>query len=103
MDLWATDGRDVYHDEIFQSSAAREPDDFDRLRNASAGESRDGIFDKWEHGGIYDEWYDGDRLYRQWRWYHNPRHGNCDRSWRFFRKIEYYNRNDPILCDEYRK
>ena len=40
------DGRDVNHDEIFQSSAAREPDDPDRLRNASAGESRNGIFDK---------------------------------------------------------
>ena len=67
MDFQAIDGRDVYHEEIFQNSAACERDDICCLRDASTDESCDGILDKYEHGGIYDEWYDGDRLYRQ-RW-----------------------------------
>ena len=66
------DGRDVYHDEIFQSSAAREPDGVCHMRNASDGESRDGIFDKYQHGGIYDEWYDRNRLDRKRRKHHDP-------------------------------
>ena len=36
MNFHVTDGRDVYHDEINQSSEAREPGAMRRLRNASA-------------------------------------------------------------------
>ena len=43
-DLQVSDGRDGHHDQIFQSSAARESGAICCLRDAAAGKSRDGIY-----------------------------------------------------------
>ena len=62
MAMWAADGRDVYHDEIFQNVAARGSGEFCRRHDAFAGESSDGIYNEYEYGRFYNEWNNSNRL-----------------------------------------